>query len=234
MCYKNYDEWVEYIGNKYCSILLKKSGGDNILENQKLSNADVRAINCKICHDINNEITACMKLPGVKDYDDYEVINRGATSLCYLSKNDAQQKTILKVFEPESFPLTLITPYSDIEHDTVVSYNWIDCNKADAEQEYAFLKRFVRFILQEELITTLTEHHISHNSASIKVGTILESKKTPGVYGLRNDSGRIWEVTYPGQSATTYAIGKTVTLMLGTEIKIGNVNVIVKNRLATI
>ncbi len=28
MCYKNYDEWVEYIGNKYCSILLKKSGGD--------------------------------------------------------------------------------------------------------------------------------------------------------------------------------------------------------------
>ncbi len=80
----------------------------------------------------------------------------------------------------------------------------------------------------------VTEHHISHNSASIKVGTILESKKTPGVYGLRNDSGRIWEVTYPGQSATTYAIGKTVTLMLGTEIKIGNVNVIVKNRLATI
>ncbi len=138
----------------------------NILENQKLSNADVRAINCKICHDINNEITACMKLPGVKDYDDYEVINRGATSLCYLSKNDAQQKTILKVFEPESFPLTLITPYSDIEHDTVVSYNWIDCNKADAEQEYAFLKRFVRFILQEELITTL-QSNANHNEQNL-------------------------------------------------------------------
>ena len=127
----------------------------NTLENQNLSNANVRALNCKICQVINNEITACMKLSKVKGYDDYKVINRGATSLCYLSINDAQQKTILKVFEPERFPLTTITPYSDITHGAVVSYNWIDCNRTDSTQELAFLKRFVRFILQEELITTL-------------------------------------------------------------------------------
>ena len=102
------------------------------LENQNLSDADVRAINCKICQDINNEITACMKLPEVKGCDDYEVINRGATSLCYQSINDAQQKFILKV--------------------------WIDCNKADTMQEIAFLRRFVRFILQEELITILQKN----------------------------------------------------------------------------
>lgn len=128
------------------------------LENQNLSDADVRAINCKICQDINNEITACMKLPEVKGCDDYEVINRGATSLCYQSINDAQQKFILKVFEPESFPLTTITPYSDITHGEVVGYNWIDCNKADTMQEIAFLRRFVRFILQEELITILQKN----------------------------------------------------------------------------
>ena len=54
------------------------------------------------------------------------------------------------------------------------------------------------------------------------MGNFAESKKTAGVYGLKNVSAVIWSVTYPEKPAMTYEPGKTVTLIPGTVIKIGN------------
>ncbi len=74
----------------------------------------------------------------------------------------------------------------------------------------------------------LTEYHISHSSIPKKVAVFLESKKTPGVFGLRNDSDKIWQVTYPEKPVATYEPGKTVTLIPDAEITIGNTKVEVK------
>ena len=54
------------------------------------------------------------------------------------------------------------------------------------------------------------------------IATFIESKKTPGVFGLKNDSDIIWSVDYPGKETMTYEPGKVVTVIPETIIKIGN------------
>ena len=68
----------------------------------------------------------------------------------------------------------------------------------------------------------ITEYHLSHGDKNVVVGSIVESKKTKGVFGLKNNSGGTWLVKYPGKEAVSYDSGKTVTIIPGTEIQIGN------------
>lgn len=74
----------------------------------------------------------------------------------------------------------------------------------------------------------ITEYHTSFSGTPQKLGTFMESKKTPGVFGLRNDSDKIWSVAYPEKPIATYESGKTVTLIPDTEITIGNCKLVVK------
>ena len=75
----------------------------------------------------------------------------------------------------------------------------------------------------------LTEYHTVYGSIKNVVGTVIESKKTLGVFGLRNDSNQIWQVAYPDKPVVTYEKGKTVTLIPETEITIGDCKVTVKS-----
>lgn len=65
---------------------------------------------------------------------------------------------------------------------------------------------------------TITEAHLSYGSRDTVVGTFMESKKTPGAFGLRNDSAMPWAVDYPGKAQMSYEPGKTVSLIPGTII----------------
>lgn len=69
---------------------------------------------------------------------------------------------------------------------------------------------------------TLTEYHVAFGSWDKTIGEFVESKKTPGVYGLKNVSGAVWAVTYPAKPTVNYEVGKTVTLIPDTVIEIGN------------
>ena len=76
---------------------------------------------------------------------------------------------------------------------------------------------------------TVTEAHISYGSRDTVVGTFMESKKTPGAFGLRNDSSQIWAVNYPGKPMMNYEPGKTVSLIPGTTIEIGKSKITVRS-----
>lgn len=67
----------------------------------------------------------------------------------------------------------------------------------------------------------LTDYHLSFGDRRKEVGMIAESKKTAGVFGLKNLSSGIWTVCYPGKEEMYYENGKTVTLIPGTRIVIG-------------
>ena len=71
----------------------------------------------------------------------------------------------------------------------------------------------------------LTEYHTLHGERNKIVGSFVESKKTPGVFGIKNDSTVIWGVTYPDKPITSYAPGKVVTAIPGTVIEIGNTEI---------
>lgn len=73
----------------------------------------------------------------------------------------------------------------------------------------------------------LTDYHLSFGSRDTVIGTFVESKKTRGVFGLKNDSDKIWNVEYPGKPLTTYEPGKVVTVIPGTSIEIGNKKVVI-------
>lgn len=75
----------------------------------------------------------------------------------------------------------------------------------------------------------LSEHQVNYGSREKIIGTFMESKKTSGFFGLRNDSGLVWSVEYPGKPAVNYEAGKTVSLYPGTKIHIGTSTVEVKN-----
>ena len=68
----------------------------------------------------------------------------------------------------------------------------------------------------------LTEYHTLHGDRSKKVGVVVESRKTAGVFGLKNVSSEIWTVRYPGKEEMCYGADKTVTLIPDTKIVIGN------------
>ena len=70
---------------------------------------------------------------------------------------------------------------------------------------------------------SISEYHISRGSRDSVVAVFTESKKTPGLFGLKNESAAIWNVTYPGKPAVTYEPGKVVTPLPGTEIAVGSV-----------
>lgn len=74
----------------------------------------------------------------------------------------------------------------------------------------------------------ITEYHVSYGKREAVVATFMESKKTPGVFGLKNDSNTIWNVQYPGKPATTYEPGKVVTMIPDTVIEIGNQKIEIK------
>ncbi len=68
----------------------------------------------------------------------------------------------------------------------------------------------------------ITNAHVRFGKYDETLGMIAESKKNPGVWGIRNESGEIWAVDYPGKPRMAYEPGKTVTLINGTTITIGN------------
>ena len=68
----------------------------------------------------------------------------------------------------------------------------------------------------------VTEYHISYGDRDKIVGSFVESKKTPGVFGIKNLSGATWAVTYPDKPTMNYEVGKVVTLIPDTIIEIGN------------
>ena len=74
----------------------------------------------------------------------------------------------------------------------------------------------------------LTDYHISHGSRDTIIGSFVESKKNPGVFGLKNDSTTIWNVEYPGKEPMTYENGKVVTVIPDTVINIGNKKVVIE------
>lgn len=74
----------------------------------------------------------------------------------------------------------------------------------------------------------ISEYHTAYGKREKTVGTFMESKKTPGVFGIRNDSQDIWNVTYPGKLATPYAPGKVVTMIPNTVIEVGNKQIQIK------
>ena len=75
---------------------------------------------------------------------------------------------------------------------------------------------------------SLTDYHISHGNKDCVIGSFIESKKNPGVFGIRNDSATIWNVKYPGKELMTYESGKVVTIIPGTVIHIGNKKVTIE------
>ena len=74
----------------------------------------------------------------------------------------------------------------------------------------------------------ITEYHLNHGNYKELVGTFIESKKNPGVFGLRNDSSYIWAVEYPGKNMINYEPGKTVTMIPDTRITVNNKIIIFK------
>ena len=68
----------------------------------------------------------------------------------------------------------------------------------------------------------LTAYHTAHGDDGTVVGTFLESKKTPGVFGLHNDTALTWSVRYPEKDPMPYEGGKTVSLIPGTVITMGS------------
>ncbi len=68
---------------------------------------------------------------------------------------------------------------------------------------------------------TISEYHLSYGDRKKTIGQIVESKKNPGVYGLKNTSDVVWQVEYPEKPETYYPTDKTVTLIKGTRIQIG-------------
>lgn len=75
---------------------------------------------------------------------------------------------------------------------------------------------------------TISQYHLSHGNRNETVGTVVESKKTKGVFGLKNDSTMIWTVEYPEKPIVTYEPGKVVTLIPQTKITIGNKTIVVE------
>ena len=75
---------------------------------------------------------------------------------------------------------------------------------------------------------TISQYHLSHGNRNEIIGTVVESKKTKGVFGLKNDSTMIWTVEYPEKPIVTYEPGKVVTLIPQTKITIGNKTIVVK------
>lgn len=74
----------------------------------------------------------------------------------------------------------------------------------------------------------LTDYHVTYGCRDTVVGTFVESKKNPGVFGLKNDSTTIWNVEYPGKEPMTYEGGKVVTVIPDTVITIGNKKVVIE------
>ena len=66
------------------------------------------------------------------------------------------------------------------------------------------------------------------------MGSFIESKKNPGVFGLKNESNAIWNVEYPGKEPMTYENGKAVTVVPKTVINIGNKKVVIEKAEASV
>lgn len=61
------------------------------------------------------------------------------------------------------------------------------------------------------------------------MGIVVENKKNlGGVFGLRNESDKIWQVAYLDKPVVMYEKGKVVTLIPDTEIVVGNEKIIIK------
>ena len=98
----------------------------------------------------------------------------------------------------------------------------IICTECHKKQilPYSIVTEHARLVAQNG--KTLTQFHVTHGSRDVVIGTVVESKKTKGVYGLRNDSALIWAVEYPEKPIASYEPGKTVTLIPQTKITIGS------------
>ena len=74
----------------------------------------------------------------------------------------------------------------------------------------------------------LSEYHLSHGNDNDRVASFVESKKNPGVFGLKNETQLIWSVEYPGRDAMPYEPGKVVTVIPDTCIHVGNKTIEIK------
>ena len=73
----------------------------------------------------------------------------------------------------------------------------------------------------------ITEYHVGKNGDK-SFSAFMESKKNPGVFGLRNDTDKTWYVEYPGNPVKDYEPGKVVTMIPGTVITSGNIKIILE------
>lgn len=94
-----------------------------------------------------------------------------------------------------------------------------NCGKVYAIPYKAVVNGFEVYIAAGHRVT---DYHVSYGDYGKTIGTFVESKKNPGVFGLKNDSDLIWSVTYPDNPARTYEPSKVVTMIPNTIINVGN------------
>ena len=94
-----------------------------------------------------------------------------------------------------------------------------DCGK---KYQSTFATSINDFKVYASVDKKITEYHIFSGDQEKVIGTFVESKKNPGIFGLKNDSASIWTVEYPDKPTTTYEPGKVVTMIPGTIITIAN------------
>lgn len=74
----------------------------------------------------------------------------------------------------------------------------------------------------------ITDYHLSHGSFKKVIASFVESKKNPGVLGLKNVSDVTWYVKYPGKPLMTYEPSKVVTMIPDTVITVESKKLIIK------
>jgi len=100
-----------------------------------------------------------------------------------------------------------------------------DCGKSYGATYKAVVNGFNIYAAPNRKIT---EYHFSSDDTEKAIATFVESKKNPGVFGLKNDSDKIWSVDYPGKETMTYEPSKVVTMIPDTVITVGNKKIEIK------
>lgn len=112
----------------------------------------------------------------------------------------------------------------------------IDCTVNSCRKKYhvPFYVTVNGFKIYADKEKKLTDYHLSHGDRNTVMGSFIESKKNPGVFGLKNESNAIWNVEYPGKEPMTYENGKAVTVVPKTVINIGNKKIVIEKAEASV
>ena len=117
------------------------------------------------------------------------------------------------------------TNFASMNKDGIIGCTVNSCRKTYPVPFKAVVNGFEIYVDSGKV---LTDYHVTYGSRDTVVGTFVESKKNPGVFGLKNDSSTIWNVEYPGKEPMTYEGGKVVTVIPDTVIAIGNKKIVIE------